>query len=124
MKNALEASFRRAIFSVVWKCHLAGNTELEGTMAAISGSIDPQSRTTERLSSAWHTQGTSAALTAGVVIAVAATFGALWIGAVVAALFVAGWAIAALEGRILGVDEFAAISCLHAGAAAVLALSL
>lgn len=93
-------------------------------MAAISGSIDPQTGTTERLLSAWHTQGTPTALTAGVIVAVAATLGALWIGAVVATLFLAGWAIVALEGRTLAADEFAAISGLHAAAAAVLALSL
>lgn len=91
-------------------------------MAAISGSRDH--KTTERLVSAWQVQGTPLLLTAGVILAVSAVLGTLWVGAIVAALFLAGNAVVAMEGRSLGVDEFAAISTLHAGAAVVLAISL
>lgn len=108
----------------MWKGQRAGKTELEGTMAAISGSRDQHVRTTERLVSALQTQGRPVALTAGIIVAVTGVLGGLWVGAVIAGLFVAGNAIVAIEGRTLQVDEFAAISTLHAAAAAVLALSL
>lgn len=93
-------------------------------MAAISGSSDPHTGTTDRLLSAWQTQATPTALTVGVILATAVALGSLWIGALVAGLFLAGTTMLALEGRTLTVDEFAAISSLHAAAAAVLALSL
>jgi len=92
-------------------------------MAAISGSATDHVRATERLVSAAETQGTPVALTAAVILAVSVVLGAWWIGAVVASLFVAGNAVVALEGRSLPIDEFAAISTLHAAAACVLALS-
>lgn len=57
-------------------------------------------------------------------MAIAFVLGAVWVGAIVAALFVAGNLIVALEGRTLGADEFAAISTLHAAAALVLCLSV
>ena len=93
-------------------------------MAAITGSRDQQDTTTDRVISAWRDEWTPTALTAGVILAVAAVLGTLWVGAVVAGLFVAGNAIVALEGRTLRADEFAAISSLHAAAAVVLSLSL
>lgn len=93
-------------------------------MAAISGSSDSHTETTDRLFSTWQTQATPIALTVGVVLATAMALGSLWIGAVVAGLFLAGTTMLAIEGRTLTVDELAAISSLHAGATAVLALSL
>ena len=93
-------------------------------MAAISGSTDHQDTTTNRLLSAWREQGTPTVLTAAVTLLLSATLGAWWIGVVVAGLFVAGTIMVALEGRRLRVDEFAAISTLHAAAAVVLSLSV
>ncbi len=92
-------------------------------MAAISGSRDQHMTAMGRLVAAVQTQRTPLALTAGVVLAVTGVLGALWVGVVVAGLFLAGNAVVALEGRTLRVDEFAAISTLHAAAATVLALS-
>lgn len=93
-------------------------------MAATTGSRDQQLNTTGRQSLTWRDEWTPAALTAGVIMAITVVLGAAWVGAIVAALFIAGNAAVALEGRKLRVDEFAAISSLHAAAALVLSLSL
>lgn len=91
-------------------------------MTAISETRDH--RATVRLVNAYHEQGTPIGLTAASTVALAAVLGAWWIGLIVAALFIAGTVMVALEGRRLRADEFAAISTLHAAAAAVVALSI
>lgn len=97
--------------------------ELEGTMAATAGSTTSRNETIDRqIPVGWH-EWTPTALTASVIVAVAVVSGVLWIGAVVAGLFVAGNAIVAVEGRSLRNDEFIALSVLHVLATLVLTLS-
>lgn len=63
-------------------------------------------------------------LTAVLIMAMTAMLGAAWVGIVIAGLFLAGNVVVAVEGRTLRIDEFAAISTLHAAAAVVISLSL
>ena len=62
-------------------------------------------------------------LTALVIVALAFAFGPLWVGLVVAGMFLFGNLLVAWEGRTLALDEFAAISTLHAAATVVVAMS-
>lgn len=93
-------------------------------MAAITGSKTHRTDSTRIRAVSWWRAWTPMASTAAIIVAVASVLGPLWVGLVVAGLFLAGNGLVMLEGRELGTDEFAAISTLHAAAAAVLALSL